>query len=108
MPKFNDNGKVIDSLKKAYNCETINFENWGDKKVNDSCLTICLINSSKIPAFSDVEGSVKQFKSIASAVKKSLTQPYKSFNIVFIKKEKVNFIDVSSNAAGMELSNEDL
>ena len=81
QPEFADNGKTVDSLKNVYNCESINYENWGDKKTTDSCLTVCLINSTKVPSGGDVDSTAGQLKGIASSIKKSLTksQTYKSF-----------------------------
>ena len=80
QPGFNDNGKTIDSLKKVYSCESIDFHNWDDKKASDSCLTVCLINSNRVPSGSDVDNNVKELKGVASSIKKSLAKPqnYKS------------------------------
>jgi hypothetical protein len=80
QPEFADNGKTVDSLKKVYNCESINFENWGDKKTTDSCLTVCLVNSTKVPSNGNVDSTADQLKGIASSIKKSLikSQTYKS------------------------------
>lgn len=107
-PEFVDSGKTVDSLKKAYNCESIDFENWEDKKVLDSCLTVRLINSSKVPSaeYSDPDKENLPLTEIASAIKKSLAKPqnYKSFHIIFI--EKVD--DVEAYSLGGEIQSKDL
>ena len=110
QPDFADNGKTIDSLKNVYNCESINYENWGDKKITDSCLTVCLINSTEVPSGGDVDSTASQLKGIASSIKKSLTksQTYKSFYIIFIKKENVNGIETKNHSQGMEIQSSEL
>ena len=106
QPEFADNGRTVDSLKKVYNCESINYENWGDKKTTDSCLTVCLVNSSKVPSGGNVDSTADELKGIASSIKKSLTksQTYKSFYIIFVKKENLNGLDINTHSAGMEIS----
>lgn len=110
QPEFADNGKTVDSLKNVYNCESINYENWGDKKITDSCLTVCLINCTKVPSGGDVDRTAGQLKGIASSIKKSLTksQTYKSFYIIFIKKENVNGIETKNHSQGMEIQSSEL
>lgn len=110
QPEFVDNSKTVDSLKKVYNCESINFENWGDKKTTDSCLTVCLVNSTKVPSNGNVDSTADQLKGIASSIKKSLTksQTYKSFYIIFIKKDNVNGLETKTHSAGMEISSSQL
>ena len=108
--EFSDNGKTVDSLKKVYNCESINFENWGGKKTTDSCLTVCLVNSTKVPSGGNVDSTADQLKGIASSIKKSLTksQTYKSFYIIFIKKDNENGLETKTHSAGMEISSSQL
>jgi hypothetical protein len=110
QPEFADNNNTVDSLKKVYNCESINFENWGDKKTTDSCLTVCLVNSTKVPSGGNVDSTADQLKGIASSIKKSLTklQTYKSVYIIFVKKENVNGLETKTHSAGMELSSSQL
>jgi hypothetical protein len=110
QPVFADNGKTIDSLKQVYNCESINYENWADKKTTDSCLTVCLINSTKVPSGSNVEEDADRFKAIAISIKKSLAKPetYKSFYIIFVKKENNNGLKTKVHSAGMELPSAEL
>jgi hypothetical protein len=110
QPKFAVNGKTVDSLQKFYNCESINFENWGDKKTTDSCLTVCLVNSTKVPSNGNVDSTADQLKGIASSIKKSLikSQTYKSFYIIFVKKENVNGLETKTHSAGMEISSSQL
>jgi len=108
--EFADNGKTIDSLKNVYNCESINYENWGDKTTTDSCLTVCLINSTKVPSGNNVDENVNQFKAIALTINKSLAKPqtYKSFYIIFVKKDKVNGQETKVHSAGMEIASAEL
>ncbi len=110
QPKFTDNGKAIDSLKKVYNCESINYENWGDKKTTDSCLTVCLINSTKVPSGNNVDGNVNQFKAIALTIKQALAKPqaYKSIYIIFVKNDNVNGLESKVHSAGMEIASAEL
>lgn len=104
-PDFADGGKTIDSLKKAYDCESIRYENWSHKKPEDSCLTVCLINSTRVPSGYKADETVNQLKSIAGSIKKALTKPqlYKSFYIVFLKKEKNIWHELSIHSAGGEI-----
>lgn len=110
QPEFADNGKTIDSLKKVYNCESIDYENWGDKKTTDSCLTVCLINSTKVPSGNNVDESANQIKAIAFAIKKALAKPqtYKSFYIIFVKKDNVNGQETKVHSAGLEITSAEL
>jgi len=110
QPEFADNGKTIDSLKKVYNCESINYENWDDKEITDSCLTVCLINSTKVPSDNKIDENVNQFKAIALTINKSLAKPqtYKSFYIIFLKKDNVNGQETKVHSAGMEIASADL
>jgi hypothetical protein len=105
-PLFTDNGKTIDSVQKAYDCETIDFENWGDKTAKDSFLTIRLINSTKVPSLANMDRHVNELETIAFSIKKALANPqaYKSFYIIFIKKEFVNGEEIQAHAAGMEVA----
>ena len=110
QPEFADNGKTVDSLKKVYNCESIDYENWGNKKTTDSCLTVCLINSTKVPSGNNVDESANQIKAIAFAIKKSLAKPqtYKSFYIIFVKKDNVNGQETKVHSAGLEITSAEL
>ena len=110
QPEFADNGTTIDSLKKVFRCESIDFYNWNRRKTTDSCLTVCLINSTKVPSGYNLEEKVKVFKEIAIAVKKSLAKPqyYKSYDIIFVEKEVINGGEVRSHTAGMELTSAEL
>lgn len=109
-PEFADDGTTIDSLKKVYNCESIDYENWGDKTSSDSCLTICLINSTKVPSSDNVDEIANQFKQIALAINKSLAKPqtYKSFYIIFVKKDNINGQEIKVHSAGTEIATVDL
>ena len=105
QPKFVDNGKTIDSLIKTYNCESVEYDNWKDNDATDSCLTVCLINSSKVPKSSDPENDANELKGIASSIKNSLAKPqtYNSFYIIFVKKENMNGEIIKVHSAGMEI-----
>ena len=101
-PRFLDNGITIDSLKRIYGSEAITYNNWDDKDPVDSCLTVCLINSSTVPLGIK---AVDQFKNIASVIRKALATPksYKSIYIIFVKKQSVNGMDVRSHTSGMKV-----
>lgn len=104
-PELNDKGKTIDSLKKTYDCENVDFENWNNKSASDSCLTVCLKNSTRVPSDPNGVKMIAQLKGIAAAVRKSLVSPekYRSIYILFVKKEKQNGMDVQVHSAGMEI-----
>ncbi|MEJ7627097.1 MAG: hypothetical protein WKF35_09550 [Ferruginibacter sp.] len=105
QPEFIDNGKAIDSLLKAYNCESVEYDNWKDNDATDSCLTVCLINSNKVLAGDNPDENGNQLEGIALSIKRSLAKPqkYNSFYIIFVKKEKVNGEDIRVHSAGMEI-----
>lgn len=110
QPEFVDKGKTVDSLKKVYNCESIDYENWGNKKETDSCLTVCLINSPIVPSSNNFDKQDLQLKGLALTIKKSLTKPqiYKSFYIIFMKKGKVFGKEYKSLSLGWEIRSKDL
>jgi hypothetical protein len=109
-PDYKDGGKTVDSLKKVYDCESIDYKNWDNKKVIDSCLTVRLINSTKVPSTGNIEESGRQLKAIATAIKKSLLLPqaYKSFYIIFIKRENTNGMKSEVHSNGMEIRSKEL
>ncbi|MDP1817450.1 MAG: hypothetical protein Q8K92_23530 [Leadbetterella sp.] len=100
-PSFLDNRKTVDSLKKIYGSETITFDKW-DKEATDSCLFVCLINSTIIPKGFE---NTYQFKNIASAIKKVLVYPknYKSIYVIFVTKLILNGKEAKMHTAGMEV-----
>jgi hypothetical protein len=108
QPEFVDNGKTIDRLKKAYHCKSIDYENWDDKKETDSCLTVCLINSTKVPSM--VNPDSRELIEIAATIKKSLAKPqnYKSYYIIFVKKDKFNGEEIKVHSLGQEIRTKDL
>src|SRR5262245_28071700 len=63
-PAFKDGGKTVEALKSAYQCKSIEFENWGEDDVSDDRLTVCLVNSPKVPA-GNIEESHAEFRTIA-------------------------------------------
>lgn len=88
-PAFYDKGAVIDSLIKRYSCERIEFTNWDDSECEDSCLTVCLINSTKIP--NTAEYGYNVLTSIAFSIKSALSVPdsYLQYNVIFITEKMV-------------------
>lgn len=108
-PKFSDNGKVIDSIKNAYSAEAIEFENWGDDDATDSTLTVCLINSKKLPA-QDNDSSDQVFKGLASVIRRSLTDNtrYNAYYIIFVKVNDQSGFQTRSHTAGMKVPVMDL
>lgn len=108
QPEFADNGKTIAHLKKAYHCKSINYENWDNKKETDSCLTVCLINSTKVPSMDNPDS--RELTEIAASIKKSLAKPqnYKSYYIIFVKKDKFNGEEIKVHSLGQEIRSKDL
>jgi len=109
QPEFLDNGRTVDSLKRVYNCESIEYENWEDDDATDSSLTICLVNSNRVPS-SNINDTYSQFKEIASQIKQSLAKPesYKSYYIIFVKIDTVNGIVSKSHTAGSDIPSTNL
>lgn len=109
-PIFIDNGKTIDSLKKAYSCEKIACENSADKKMVDSCLTVYLINSTNVLSENDVNKNAHHLKNIAVAIMDVLTQPkeYKTIYVFFVNRFIQNGREKTIHTAGLELSTKGL
>ena len=106
-PYFNDGGKIIDSLKRNFACEAIEFENTADNKKADSCLTVYLINSASIFSEYDLgKQAPSPLKNVASAVKRSLTNPnhYKTIYVFLVNRYKQNGKDMTIRTAGLEIS----
>jgi hypothetical protein len=108
QPEFADNAKTIDSIKKAYHCESINYENWDNKKETDSCLTVCLINSTKVPVMTNLDS--RELIEIAASIKKALAKPqnYKSYYIIFIEKNVFMGEESKAHTLGQEIRTKDL
>lgn len=106
--QFSDNGKTIDSIVKAYNCEGVEYNNWTENDATDSCLTVCLINSTKVPSSGNINNPV--FTAMATAIKKSLAKPqdYNSYYIIFVNKDSVNGAEIKVHSAGMQIQNSEL
>ena len=107
---FTDNGKTIDSLKNAFNCETIEYENSADKKNVDSCLTVYLINSTNILSENDFNKNAQHLKNVAQAIIHLLTKPYeyKTIYVFFVKKFNQNGSEKTIHTAGLEMSTKGL
>lgn len=108
-PEFRDGGKTMDSLRKVYNCEAIEYENWEDDDASDSSLTVCFINSNKVPS-GDVDQSYNQLRAIASQIKKAVKYPalYKSYYIIFVNRENVLGVTMGSHTAGANILSSEL
>ncbi len=106
-PEYKDNGKTIDSLKKAFACDSIVYENWGMNKASDQCLTVCLVNSTKVPTpqINNQDSDLIVFKNIAASIQQALAKPndYKQFSIIFVKKMVVNGEEIKVHSAGIDL-----
>lgn len=109
-PSFTDNGKTLDSLKKVYKCETIEYKNSADTKIVDSCLTVYLINSTKILSDKDFNKNAHQLKSVAVAVMHVLTQPqdYTTIYVFFVNRFSQNGSEKTIHTAGLEMSTKGL
>ena len=101
QPEFLDNGRVVDSLKRVYNCQSIEYENWEDDDATDSSLTICFVNSNRVPS-DKVDDSHNQFIGIASQIKHSVakSESYKSYYVIFIKVDTLFGMVRKSHTAG--------
>jgi hypothetical protein len=104
-PKFSDNEKVIDSIKNAYQAQVIEFENWEADDATDSTLTVCIVNSKKLPS-KDPDIALKEINSIASDIRNSLLDKtsYKSYYIIFVKTDTVGLMQTRSHTAGADVS----
>jgi len=85
-PDFVDGGKTSDSLMKTWACQVIEYENWQPNDLNDSILTVNLINCKK-PLDPDPGEQVYEFKDIARHLKNVLSKPekYNKYYIIFVK-----------------------
>jgi hypothetical protein len=101
---FKDQGLVIDSIKKAYQCQSVELENWGDSDLTDSTLTICLINSNRPPSNQGDSGYI-ELKSIAQQISRVVTTPekYHSYYIIFVKRDSIGGIVTRSHTAGADI-----
>lgn len=106
-PEYKDNGKTIDSLKNAFACDSIVYENWGMNIAADKCLTVCLVNSNKVPSgqINNSDSNFVLFKNIASSIQQALAKPedYKQFSIIFVKKMMVNGEAIQVHTGGIDL-----
>ncbi|MEI7735412.1 MAG: hypothetical protein WCI49_08090 [Ferruginibacter sp.] len=104
-PAYKDNGKTIDSLKKAFACDSIVYENWGLNTASDQCLTVCLVNSTNVPLLNNPDSNLLVFKNIAASIQQALAKPqdYKQYSIIFVNKMMVNGEEVKVHSAGMDL-----
>jgi len=109
-PEFNDNDKTVDSLKQAYNCQNIEYNNWDVNEASDSSLTVELVNSTKVVWFDNIDSTSLQLKGIALAIRKALIKPesYKSFYIVFIENGIVKGQEIKIHKSGMKILSKDL
>jgi hypothetical protein len=107
---FNDNGKTIDSLKNAYNCEKIEYKNSADKKNVDSCLTVYLINSTNVFLENDFNKNAHHLKNVEVAIMHVLTKPhdYRTINVFFVNKFNLNGSEKTIHTAGLEMSTKGL
>jgi hypothetical protein len=101
-PAFKDGGKTIERLKTVYKCRSIEFENWEEDDASDFTLTVCLINSKKVPTG---HGNEKELETIARQIKNAVRYPekYRSYYIIFVKRETHFGITSSSHTAGADI-----
>lgn len=104
-PKFSDNDKVIDSIKNTYQAQLIEFENWEADDARDSTLTVCIVNSKKLPS-KNPDIAFKEIKSIASEIRNSLLDKssYNSYYIIFVKTDTAGLMQTRSHTAGADVS----
>ena len=108
-PQFNEGGTTVKKLKDEFNCEAIEFENWGDNDTHDSTLTVCLINSKKV-APADTEQTRNQLRAVASNIKNALKYPqrYNAYYIIFVKREKLMGVITNAHTAGATFATREL
>ena len=111
-PNFKDGGATLANLKREYHCESLEFENWRREDVNDSTLTVCLINSKLAASLQakKIELQVEQLKQIARRIRSVVEKPsrYKSYYIIFVQKEGTFPFETKVHSLGMDIANEDL
>jgi hypothetical protein len=112
-PQFRDNGRTMDSLKGVYQFEKVEYENWEEDDGTDSTLTVLFINSEKPPARGaegDVDVFAGDFKKVASSIHRVLLHPnrYRSYYIIFVKREKLGATLRDSHRAGLNVRVTDL
>jgi hypothetical protein len=103
-PAFNDGGAAVNIVKNDWQCESVEFENWGDNDLKDSTLTICLINSKSVPS-SSADSGYSQMKTIANQIRHSLAKPqlYNSYNVIFVKASGEGFAQARVHSAGANI-----
>ncbi|NEU09708.1 hypothetical protein GZH53_15375 [Flavihumibacter sp. R14] len=104
-PEFNDGGKAVENIKIAYQCESIEFENWEDDDAADSVLTICLINSQMLACVKSAEEKFEHLVAVASQIKPSLKYPekYKSYHVVFVEQKGFSLSGRSVNSVSGDI-----
>jgi hypothetical protein len=103
--EFADNGRTVDSLQKAFQCESITLDKWEASDVSDSTFSFCFINAETVSTWDN-----DRIKEIAKSLKKALLNPtkYNSYQIVFVKSHK-NFIGgTQGHQFGGTISSKDL
>jgi hypothetical protein len=87
--EFADNGRTADSLRKAFQCESITLDKWESSEVTDSTFSFCLINAKTVPTM-EMAIENDMLKEIAKSLKKAVKNPtkYNSYQIVFVKSDK--------------------
>lgn len=108
-PKFTDGGKTMDSLKLVYQAESIEYENWEDNDLNDSTLTVCLINS-RILLPQKPDSNYIQLGNIARQIDRVVSTPesYQSYNIIFVKLDTLNGIITEAQNYNFKISKKQL
>lgn len=109
QPAFTDSGKAVNELINKYQCEKIEFENWEDDDLEDSSLTICLINS-KYKFAIEPDKSLGELESVASAIKKVVVHPekYNSYYVIFVDRRKNFLLESNSHKYGGEIPSSQL
>jgi hypothetical protein len=105
-PDFVDGGKTSDSLTKTWGCQVIEYENWQPNDLNDSILTVSLINC-KTPLDPDPGEQVFEFKDIAKHLKDVLRKPEK-YNLYYIIFVKIDSADSRQHRDGAEIRSSDI
>jgi hypothetical protein len=83
------------------------YENWGMNKASDKCLTVCLVNSTKVQSVqtNNPDSNFIILKTIAASIQQALAKPndFKQFSIIFVKKMVINGEEIKVHSAGIDL-----